>query len=60
MEAPELTTFAKHDILSHEQIQNERGLQYIRANPLDIGDLGFKNCAYQKCLQEEKLAEKIK
>ena len=35
-------------------MQNEKTKAYVKQNPLDLGDLGFKNCAYQVCLRDEK------
>ena len=46
MENPELTAFEKHEALSPEHLLNERGLDYVRNNPLNMGDLTFKNNAY--------------
>ena len=54
VESFELTAFKDFDLFSPEQMQNERTLNYVRNNPLDLGDLGFKNLAMQRLIRAEK------
>ena len=33
---------------------NYKALEYVKNNPLEMGDLGFKNLAMSRCLRDEK------
>ena len=45
LETFEISAFQEHAIHSPEYVQNERVANFLRKNPIDIGDLGFKNSA---------------
>ena len=54
LETFEFTAFQNFDLHSAEHLQNEKTLAYVKKNPLNLGELGFKNSAYIKCLKNEK------
>ena len=57
LETFELSAFQDFDLHSAEHLQNEKTLTYVKNNPLDLGELGFKNSAYSKCLRDERADE---
>ena len=57
LESFEFTAFQDFDLHSAEHLQNEKTLAYVKKNPLDLGELGFKNSAYSKCIKNEKADE---
>jgi len=53
LETFEITAFHDYELFTPQQMQNQRALNYVKQNPIDIGDLGFKNLAVQRLLREE-------
>ena len=60
LESTDLIAFQNFAINSAEHIQNEKTLAYVKKNPIDMGDLGFKNSAYSRCLRDEATNKKLK